>query len=218
MISILLPSRGRPHSIPRLMRSLEETTRGPYEVIVRLDSDDDSEYPTFPKLAYIDDDRATLSGLWNDCYLNANGDIFMQCGDDIVFRTEGWDELVSAAFPEDGITFVHGDDLGGKGERLGTHGFLRREWTDAVGCFTPDHFAADYTDLWLNEVADAIGRRVFLPDVITEHLHPGFEKAPWDQTYQETHERMQAGGIPALYESLAPERDEWAEKLRAVMR
>lgn len=222
MISLLVPSRGRPANIERLYLSARAThlAAGSFELIVRLDEDDPSldAYPALGSIVrYITGPRVVLSEMWNECWRQARGEIFWHGGDDVTFESHAWDRRVAEAFPPDGIAFVHGDDLGGKGDQLGTHGFLRREWTDAVGTFVPPYFASDYNDLWLNDVGQAIGRRIYLPDVITEHHHFAFGKAPLDQTHQDRIDRHRHTNPEATWEATASERDAWADKLRAVM-
>lgn len=225
MISILLPSRGRPENIVRLHNSVSLTAVGPWEMIVRLDEDDPScgdyldyiESRLLPHVRFLVGERVVLSEMWNHCWRQAYGDIFMHAGDDIVFSTRGWDGIVRAAFPPDGIAFVHGDDLGGKGSWFGTHGFLRREWVDAVGIFAPPCFSSDFTDTWFNEVANLIGRRVFVP-IVTEHHHFSLGKGTLDLTHAERLVRHWKDNNEKIWADTAGERVEWADKLRKVMR
>lgn len=220
MISILLPSRGRPANVARLWESTEATTLDEWEMIVRLDDDDPSDYPDLPGVTYLHGPRALLSTYWNECWEKAAGSIFMHAGDDITFETPGWDRIVRAAFPPDGIAFVHGDD--GNPDRVralgfGTHGFLRREWPETVGYFVPPLFSSDFNDVWLNDIANALGRRV-LVDILTEHHHPAFGKAGLDATHLERIERHQADDCDAIYVEHDWERIRDMKKLRAVMR
>lgn len=217
MISILLPSRGRPGNVARMLVSLDETTAGDYEVIVRLDDDDPTRDQYCWSARYLVGPRITLSEYWNECWRVARGDIFMHAGDDIVFKTPGWDRIVRDAFPPDGIALVHGDDLGGKGPEFGTHGFLHRAWTDAVGMFVPPHFASDFNDTWLNEVANQLGRRVYVP-IVTEHLHFGLGKGTLDLTHAERLVRHWTEDVEGTWDRTAPERALWVDKLAAVMR
>lgn len=222
MISILLPSRGRPANVRRLWESVEATTLDAWEMVVRLDDDDleADDYPDLPGIVYLSGPRVVLSSYWNECCEAAAGPIFMQAGDDITIETPGWDRLVSSAFPPDGIALVHGDDGNPDRSRAldyGTHGFLRREWVEAVGYFLPPYFSSDFSDTWVNEVAEAIGRRIFV-DILTEHHHPAFGKAPLDLTHEERIARHKADDCDAIYAAHAEDRLRDAEKLRAAMR
>ena len=193
MISLLVPSRGRPESCAQMIGSANETADD-FQVIVRIDSDD-------PKLEgyknLVDNNvdlmvspRGVLSGLWNECALMATGEILMQCADDIRFRSPGWDTLVHAAFDEydDKIAYVYGRD-GIADERMATHGFMHRTWYETLGYFTWPHFTSDYGDLWNHTIAERLDRLHFLPDVYTEHLHPAAGKGVMDQTHIDRMER-----------------------------
>lgn len=218
VISILLPTRGRRDNLIRLWGSIVETTDNidDIEMIVAVDDDDTSydgldfnikKYP-----------RMVLSEYWNECYKRAKGDILMHAGDDIIFRTDGWDTVVKEAFAEypDHIAFVFGNDGSPHNGTFGTHGFIHRKWAETVGYFVPPYFSSDFNDTWLNEVARAVGRHIHIP-ILTEHMHPDFDKAPLDDTYTDRVERHQRDNVNALYDSKAAERAEDAEKLKAVM-
>lgn len=223
MISVLLPTRGRPNGVARLLTSALETATTDVEFVVYVDDDDPTAEQTLDVLhrnaaTVVRGPRVVLSEMWNRCWEHARFDVAMQCGDDIVFRSDGWDARVLAEFARspDRIVFVHGDD-GFQHDRVGTHGFLHRNWIETVGYFVPPHFSSDYNDLWLTEVADALGRRRYLPDVVTEHMHPVAGKGAWDQTHRERLERHQRDGVDALYRRLAHERATDVAKLRAVV-
>ncbi|MBV9179882.1 MAG: glycosyltransferase family 2 protein [Acidobacteria bacterium] len=217
-ISILCPTRGRPENIKRLIDSLLETSTVMPEIVLYRDLDDCTPGPEFWKGVEIKNvlgPRITLSKMWNRCAEVSTGEILMHAGDDIVFKTKGWDDYVRrafAAFP-DRLVFVHGDD-GVYGDQFGTHGFLHRAWIETVGYFCPPYFSSDYNDTWLNEVASAIGRRVPLP-FVTEHMHPLTGKAEWDKTHKERLERHKADNVDELYQNLAPARAEDIRKLKA---
>lgn len=159
-----------------------------------------------------------LSQLWNECQKLAQYDVYQHSCDETVYRTSGWDTAVLEAFEQwpDGIGLVYGRD-GIHDENLATHGFITRAWVDAVGYFVPPYFSSDYNDLWLHEVAGAIGRRRFLPDVFTEHMHPAVGKGPLDQTHQDRLARHGQDGVDALWLRLAPERGVDAQKLILAM-
>lgn len=220
MISILCPSRGRPDSLGEMVATAFATAERPakVDIVLRLDADDPRlhEYPNLSGVTYLTGPRTLLSQCWNQAAEAARGDILMHAGDDIRFRTPGWDRAVTDAFPPDRIAFVHGRD-GIHDQALGTHGFVHRRWVEAVGYFVPPLFSSDFNDTWLNDVAERIGRRVFLPEVFTEHLHPSVGKAVWDVTHRERLERHAADDVEGLYAGTEHLRVRDAEALRAVM-
>ena len=221
-ISVLCPTRGRPGSVFRLADSMAQTAAGETELVLYADDDaPDSVSPAVasrPWVTVVTGSRIVMSDMWNRCLDKASADIVMQCADDIVFRTPGWDDQVCAAFAEypDRIALVYGNDLI-HGKALATHSFAHRRWTDATGYFTPPWFSCDFSDAWLYDVAKAIGRLHYLPDVITEHLHPVAGKSEWDLSHQERLARGKRDNVAAIYASLAARRDQDAAKLRAVM-
>jgi hypothetical protein len=221
-ISLLVPTRQRRAGIERFFDSAFGLAERPddLELVVYIDDDDDTyaevDWPT--NTTVVHGPRITLSEMWNRCYDACTGDICGHMGDDIVFRTVGWDRLVRLAFADhtDHIAFVHGRD-GIQDHLLGTHGFLHRRWVETVGYFVPPYFSSDFNDTWLTEVADAIGRRVYLPDLYTEHMHVIAGKAKLDQNTLDRLERHQADNVAGLYANLAPQRAGDASKLLAVM-
>lgn len=219
MISILLPSRNRPENIERLWNSVKDTVDNldDIELVIAVD-EDDPQLEAYKKWNPIIMPRTVLSIYWNKCYEAAQGPIFMHCGDDIIFRTQGWDTAVKQAFAQypDNVVFVHGDDGGGNGQNFGTHGFIHRDWAEKVGYFVPPHYASDYNDTHLNEVANEIGRRHYV-DILTEHMHPAFGKGPLDITHQERLQRHRDQNVDSLYASKRDERVQDANKLRELI-
>jgi hypothetical protein len=224
LISVLVPSRGRPDWLSRMLESLYSTATftDRVEVVCWLD-DDDKSLSAYWRLSdwpvnYLSGPRRLLSECWNVCAEQAKGEILMHCGDDLTFNTPGWDQMVRKEFAasEDKILFVHGDDLGPHGQEFGTHGFLHRRWVEAVGYFLPPLFSSDWNDVWLNEVAKMIGRRRLLP-FVTEHWHYTFGKAERDKTHAEREERGIRDDVVNLYKRTQKERENDAAKLRLVM-
>jgi glycosyltransferase involved in cell wall biosynthesis len=220
--SILVPTRGRRNDLLRLIDSLDTTMEEArdYEIVVYIDHDDPSyDGLERPCLRVIRGPRIVLSKMWNACYAISQGEILMHCGDDIVFRTQGWDRKVREAFEqyEDRIVLVHGDDLLHPNGRLATHSFLHRRWVETVGHFVPPYFVSDFNDVWLTDVANELGRKVYLPDVVTEHMHYCAGKGPKDQTHIDRLERHSQERPDLLYKEKKPEREEDVRRLREVI-
>lgn len=216
MISLICPTRHRPESLRRLWVSAMETADEPssVEIVAVVDTDDRSyDGLLLPRLRYERVLRTPFrSNYWNLGLAKSSGPIYGLMGDDIAFRTQGWDTRIEFAFPADGIALVHGRD--GNFRDFGTHPFVREEWVNALGGFTPPYFAGDYADTWLHEVAEMAGRRVAV-DILTEHLHPSFGKAAWDEVHAERLAAIEAQNPKALFDSLLPEREAEAARLLA---
>lgn len=226
-ISILCPTRGRPDNLLRLIRTALDTASGPIEFVFYVDDDDQPTRALLTELngrvpglilSMLVGPRILLSEAWNRCAEIARAEILMHAGDDITFESNGWDDNVIHAFEAypDRLVFVHGDDRL-QGRNLGTHGFLHRRWVDVIGYFVPPYFSSDYNDTWLTEVADMLDRRVYLPNVVTEHHHPLAGKAEWDTTHRERLERGAADNVAELYVSLKAEREADMSKLFAAI-
>jgi hypothetical protein len=222
-ISILCPTRGRPDNVKRLVESAMVNAHRPdlLEFVFYVDDDD----PTAEQVDLLGDlikvvrgPRIVLSACWNECYAVATGGILMQCGDDIVFRTARWDKMVRGQFEAypDRIVLVHGED-GIQGKRVATHGFIHRTWVQVVGYFVPPLFASDYNDMWLTEVADQLGRRVYLSHLYTEHMHPVAGKGPLDRTHRERLDRHNRENCDQIWRDTVADRRRDAQKLLAYM-
>ena len=226
LISLLVPSRGRPEMLGRMIRSAYETAVYPrsLEVWAYLD-DDDPRYIDYivdedcSPARFIQGDRALLSECWNRCAKATKAEILMHAGDDITFNTPGWDQRVREEFAKipDRIGLVYADDLSTNFPDLATHGFVHRRWVETVGYFLPPLFSCDWNDVWLTEVAQKIGRAVPMPDVVIEHHHYTFNKAEYDQTHKEREERGREDDVVGIFQRTAKERANDAAKLKKVM-
>jgi glycosyl transferase/beta-hydroxylase protein BlmF len=225
LISLLVPSRGRPDMLKRMVQTAMSTAahQRHIEIIAYLDDDDPKKDAYHLRLfvepvELLTGPRKLLSDCWNECARHAKGEILMHAGDDLRFETPGWDQQVRDAFAasEDKILLVQGDDLSPNREALATHGFVHRRWVETVGYFLPPLFSCDWNDVWLTEVADMLGRRVRLPFVIA-HDHYQFDKRPRDTTDEEREERGRADNVVQIYKDTARERIADMEKLKAVM-
>ena len=194
---------------------------GSLEIVARIDEYDLSSGPEARSLGLrtVEGRRSTVAEMWNEAARVASGDLLMLANDDIVFRTPRWDLMVEAAFDEtpDRILLVHGDDLSGHGREFGPHPIVSRRWVDVVGRFVPGEFAGNYTDTWLNDVANILGRRRFLPFVV-EHLHFLWNKAEYDATYRERDLAEMKENWAARYTARSPEREAEAARLREAIR
>jgi hypothetical protein len=68
---------------------------------------------------------------------------------------------------------------------MAIHGFLHRNWIDAIGCWVAPGRGSLY-DLWHTEVARKLGRLRYLEDVVIAHVHyrQGAGQAVFDETYR----------------------------------
>jgi hypothetical protein len=166
-----------------MINSLIETSSGKHEIelILRIDVDEDKkpyedlntkECPFLGlTLVFGNSTFPNLSVLWNECLQHSAGDIIQMGGDDLIYSTKNWDELVvqefKSAFPN-GIGFVYGPD-GIFYSNLGTHGFVSRLWVDTLGYFTPPQGFTYYNDNWIFEIAKGIGKLHYVDKLFINH-------------------------------------------------
>ena len=226
MISLLVPTRNRPAEFMRFYKSAMATADNPgaIEVVAYVDEDDTSyKNLDLPRCKLIYGPRVVLSEMWNVCWENARGPYFGHMGDDIVFKSQGWDTLVKETIRKypGKIAFVWGDDMAPTGRQnvFGTHGFVHKNWTDVTGRFVPPYFSSDYNDTWFNDVADMLQVGEFVPQIKTDHLHFVWGKGPKDKTHRERLERHGRDQVDKLYFSpeMEWERHDEAFRLRQAI-
>jgi hypothetical protein len=103
-------------------------------------------------------------------------------GDDHMIRTPAWDRIVLEALASPGVAY--GDDLV-HGAALPTAPFISARFVLALGWYalpTCRHLFIDHA--W-KDIGEKTGTLRFLPELVTEHLHPLVGKAEWDDGYRD---------------------------------
>lgn len=189
-IAILCPSRGRPERFGEMVEAATRAATEEFVVYCGLDEDDPTldDYPDLDLVEYFVSPRKRLAEWTNRLAKLAimdGHDILGFLGDDHRHRTYGWDRLIGHAMAEMGSGLVYGDD-GLQGERLPTAPFWSADIIRALGWFYPPvlmHLYAD--DYWLR-LANDLGCRRYLPQVLIEHEHYCNGKAVKDESYAES--------------------------------
>lgn len=222
MISLLVPTRHRRKQFDGFIKSVRETTDTHVEIVCYVD-DDDHAYDDLDTSVVKIVGKRDYKNMWNVCAEHATGDILGLLGDDVLFRTNSWDIRLETEFAKykDKVLLAYGKD-GNESARekpYGTHPFLHRKWVDAVGYFVPPYFSADMVDTWLNDVAEMLGRAVFIPEIFMEHMHVGFNKAKLDDVYQDKSDKHRTDNPGPLYytSEMAKLRFKDALKLKGIM-
>lgn len=223
MISLLLPSRKRPNELLRMMQSVHNTANHDVEIVVRFDDDDEASAANAQKkgaVVLVGKRLRKMTIYWNECFDACSGDIVCQANDDIVFVSDGWDQMVEDAFAQvpDKIMLAHGSDLFGHGSNFGPHPFVHRRWVECLGYFIPPHYSSDFGDAHCNEIANMLGRRRFLNFNI-EHRHFSHGMMELDENTADRLQRHREDDPDTLYYSPAmqAERQRDAEKLAKLM-
>ena len=199
MIELLLGSRGRPPRFKAMVTSALSLAAKPEAILVRARVDEDDPelhgYRVFeqqtPQVHLHVGPRITVPQLTAEMARACTSDLIMLgCSDDILFRTERWDERVREVFAKypEGLLVAATDDADGRPYRKCQHFFTTRRWLEVVGFegWTElEHFGIDH---WHERVAQKAGHMVYL-DVVAEHMHmkhrkaDGTPKGAKDETY-----------------------------------
>jgi hypothetical protein len=217
--SLLVPTRSR---VERFLGMVATAVRkaalpGMIEICAYVDQDDPqlAEYlKSSEEIGYYVGRRRPVAQAWEALVREASGQILMLCADDLVFRTQDWDALIVEEFARwPGRLAVVSPEDGTKQDK-GTHWFVSREWVRAVGYMTwtgdiaglgPfEHFGCDDVP---EQIARGVGCYVWRRDVLIEHMHHKYGKAPNDSVYASKRMRGADGRTPS-------ERD--TERLRAL--
>lgn len=221
-IAILTPTRERPTGLLDMLGAIMSTTERSVTVYVGIDDDDRSYDDLFidtPIYKRVDGPQQQLTGWINDLAKIALEDghtILGSFGDDHRPRTYGWDRQVAEAFDRVGSGLVYCAD-GLQDERLPTAPFWSADVVRALGWMFPPMLAHMCNDDLHLRLANDLGRRSYLPDVLIEHMHPSAGKAEMDAVYlqNDTHIDVDREAF-ALFVASAEYRD-CIERVRAIL-
>lgn len=198
-LTILVPSRGRPHNVKPMHDSFKET--GAFEdqadLLLLLDADDPTlpsyeqevrELPTYgfdgsvsmmilPRwlpMVHKLDNSALACASFSDTPLG-----FM--GDDHRPRTDGWVKAYLKVLAE-GPAIVSCPD-GFRRDNLPTHWVMSSSIVRTLSRMVPAPVEHLYCDNAVRDLALGAGIYRWLPNVLVEHMHPLAGKAPVDQGY-----------------------------------
>lgn len=221
--SILLPTRGRPGRLLRLLDSIALTARDParIEVVLYVDEDDAaSQAVTHAGVALvklISPAVRPMGRMMCACYEESRGRYLFLMNDDAVFRTRGWDAIVKDTFDRfpDGVALVYGNDLDQR-QRLPTFPILSRTTCEVLGEVCPTGYRNLHIESHLHDIFRQLAlygheRRVYLDNVVFEHEHPQVGKAAVDPTYLR---RRDLAADEQLYFELTEQRRHMAWRLK----
>jgi hypothetical protein len=192
-LAVLVPSRGRPENLARLISAIHGTAKGTVHVIAGVDQDDPrlKDYIALRKTALGPDDaiitsehRRNLVEWTNYLARLHQGEYpyYASLGDDMLPRTVGWDVKLTSAIEEDfgcaGITYP----WDGIRDDIPEAYVLSSNISQALGWMmmpTLKHFWNDNVIADLGHGARCIRQ---LRGVVIDHLNVGTGKAPADQT------------------------------------
>lgn len=225
-ILVIVPSRGRPQNIRRLIDGFQRTKSNDNTVLLVAVDEDDSELQGYLDLengplpdwaSIVVGKRLRLGGTLNDLAPRFTGDydIIGFMGDDHLPQTFGWDTRVVGAMVPGGV--VYGNDLL-QGANLPTAVFLDAKIVETLGYFVPQGLIHLFFDNIWKDWGEGVGRLAYLDDVIIEHLHPIAGKGEFDIGYTEVNAPAVWNGDEARYYQYkaSGEFEDDLEKIRAL--
>lgn len=179
MVSLLIASRNRVDRLDKCVTTARETADGEIEIVVRYDDDDQTTHNYVRNRPYLVGLRGPRNrrkpAMYNEAFRASKGDVVGCLGDDVVFKSKGWDtklETSILATPHK-MTLAWGCD-GAFNESLAIHPFMSRKWYDVLGYILPEHFMSIKCDDWMFHLARVNGLLHYFPSVKMWHDHPEF--------------------------------------------
>jgi glycosyltransferase involved in cell wall biosynthesis len=183
LVSVLLPTTGRPDRAESCVRQLRDTASG-IEIVCAVDRDPVSAKrlaPLVDKLLVAPFYRG-CSAAWNDCLREATGDPVVFAADDLKWG-EGWLEEALQALSEHPGHLIGFND-GHWGAELSTHYLMPRDFIAEVlgGVVAWPAYKHSFNDLETCDRAKAAGRYHWCEDARVYHEHWLFGDRAKDET------------------------------------
>ena len=234
-IALLLPSRERLNNKISFIMSALARCKDPknYNLYLGLDPDD----PTLErctkmskginnlKITVIPPNptgKFSLGYFWNTLAKNCNEEIISMLGDDMVFTTDNWDEIILNEFSEkncpDKFKLVCGFD-GHRNDGFASWLFIHRFYMEQTGYFMREEFSRNWIDQWLDNMYTAFNRKVFKKDITIMHNHWVFGTSKFDKVAEklrkhEGENKEYSDQIwPKLYDERIKEAKMWEQVL-----
>jgi len=195
-LTLLVPTCGRPENMRQLAHSVQRTVADPARVSLTFGIHPDDQASQRAAAELVDETKIcirtlflerepvlNLSRLWNCLYEGTNEPILGFFGDDVVFRTPGWDFSVREEFRRDLRFLIYGDDRLQQGQ-LATLFFTHRRIHQAMGLYMNESFRRIYMDTWWDRIYRSQKRVRYRPDLIFEHLHPSLHTQREDEVFR----------------------------------
>lgn len=198
MLTVLVPTRGRPHNAKRLIDAAYSTMeQDDTRFIFHIDDDDPKKddyvslfvnpaYDTLSWFGFTVSPRLRVAGTLNEYAPRAAtaGEFVGHMNDDHIPLTAGWDTRIVDTLREMKMGIVYGNDLL-QGVNLATAPFMTSNIVTTLGYMCPPNMTHLYTDnVWM-DWGRGIDSLRYLNDVIIEHRHPVASKAEWDAGYED---------------------------------
>lgn len=180
LISLIVPTRGRPAKLRRMLDSVARTAYHPerLEIVLVVDADDPASLTSHPRLAIrhvVVPPGLTMGALNNAGFDASTGTYVMLLNDDVIVRLPGWDATVLACFRRfpDPFVLIHVNDTLMR-DHLCTFPLTSRAFYELTGGICPPEYQRYRIDDHIEDIFNLLAvlgerRVVYLPDVVFEH-------------------------------------------------
>ena len=195
LISLLIPSRGRPGRLEDFLDSVYATTKKPnnIEIIIVLDDDDESKYVKRNieglHCKFLVTKKGKSMGELNRlCLISAKGTTVFFSNDDVIFKTFGWDELLLNkihSLKKNNFLIYPNDHY--KRKKLSTFPIMNRKFVLTYLELLPTIYKGSFMDLHIMDVFKAYdkGSHIYYMDnIVCEHRHYRLYPEFLDKTYK----------------------------------
>lgn len=209
--SILIPSRGRPKNLIRLLNSISGTISGEnvIHIYIGIDSDDKYKEDYFQELSHfiatnnpslylcVNMDRSRpLYIIWNElCSISmcsSWSDYIILSNDDVIYETPNWDIILSEKILDSEHPYhLYWFNDGINGESFAAHPIISHMWVRTLGYYLPSGFMYFYTDTWLYDIAKKADVLEYIPEVSSPHKHFSQNASLTDDTYMRNRNNRQ---------------------------
>jgi hypothetical protein len=193
---VLVPSRGRPGNVARLVEACMRTCRAHTRLHFAFDICDphvraNLDAADWPDALATTGPRDTLTGWTNKLAMRhlADAPAMASIGDDHVPITDGWDEQLLEALPEHG-GYSYPNDL--RRDDIPEAVVISTSIVAELGWFCYPQVTHWYNDNIWRDIGTGAGCLVYCRDVIVRHDHPNVTGKPGDQTYADAAESLSA--------------------------
>lgn len=198
MLGVLVPSRGRPGNLQRLITAITTTATGDHRIYTRIDDDDPArtEYLAIDGVHITTGPRVFFGPSLNEIWPLADADgctHLAMFGDDVLPETAGWDQMLidalggrlGVAYGSDGLEHLHG--IG-----LPTHYITQTEVPRRIGWFYLPTLRHLFGDNVAREIGLGLDNFQYVPEAKLNHLHRWVDRSLDDLTYQEANDKGKA--------------------------
>lgn len=198
-LAIIVPTRGRPDNIRKVVSAWDFTNAWDYADLVLVADADDPEIGEYQEPGISDHVRVVVIPAWMpmvhklDLAAREMADRYWAlgfAGDDHLPQTIGWAARYLTVLRELGTGMVYGDD-GYQGQRLSTEWAMTSDVVRALGRMVPAPVEHMFCDNSVLELFTAAGAVRHLPEIRIEHMHPYAGKAETDDQYERVNGRDQ---------------------------